>query len=111
MEWMDGWMIGGVCKTGWLCPLPNTDAGNLEYCSLLRRPVALEVLCLLSWKREKSDQIRSCAFCLRRPTKNMWRQRQHLICGMTKWLQPLWTAGPFSRGPAPYFVIRRCRHK
>lgn len=78
---MDGLAIGGLCKTRWLCPLANTDAGNLEYCGLLRRPVALEVLYLLCWKREKSDQIPFCPFCLRRPTKNMWRRRQYLIRG------------------------------
>lgn len=98
---MDGWMIGGVCKTGWLCPLANTDAGNLEYYSLLRRPVALEVLYLLSWKREKNDQIRFCSFCLRRPTKNMWRRRQYLIRGMTKWIAASLDGRAFLKGPRP----------
>lgn len=56
--WMDGWMVGGVgktrCRWDGLCPLPNTDAGNLEYCCLLRG-CAPGGHCTrrLSWKRTR----------------------------------------------------------
>jgi hypothetical protein len=45
---MDRWLGAWVRRVEWLCPLANTDAGNLGYCCLLRRPVVLKVMYLLS---------------------------------------------------------------
>lgn len=114
---MGGWIVGGVgktrCRWDGLCPLANTDAGNIEYCCLLRRAVFLEVLevtvpaVCLGGVGEVTKLLSSS--CLRRPTKKMRRRRQYSTRRMAKWAAASLDGRGIPKGAR--VVTRRCRHK